>query len=152
MTIYLICSLSKTKGATSGAGTAYRSGAPEFPLVVREVRITRSLVLREMFCRSLFVLLSFFYWPLCCLSFFDLRSMISPFTLLPFCGRKTKYIYNSNPKYSVQICSVTFAIGRLFRYDVHVSTEDHNIAYLTRITCLYWFTPNTCKHQVLHVS
>jgi hypothetical protein len=26
-----------------------------------------------MFCRSLFVLLSFFFWPLCCLSFFDLR-------------------------------------------------------------------------------
>jgi hypothetical protein len=25
-----------------------------------------------MFCKSLFVLLSFFFWPLCCLSFFDL--------------------------------------------------------------------------------
>ena len=28
-------------------------------------------------CRSLFVLLYFFFWPLCCLSFFDLRIMIT---------------------------------------------------------------------------
>jgi hypothetical protein len=31
-----------------------------------------------MFCRSLVVLLSFFSWPLCCLSFFDLRILITP--------------------------------------------------------------------------
>ena len=31
-----------------------------------------------MFCRSLFVLFSFFVWPLCCLSFFDLRILIIP--------------------------------------------------------------------------
>jgi hypothetical protein len=30
-----------------------------------------------MFCRSLFVLLYFFFWPLCCLFFFDLRIMIT---------------------------------------------------------------------------
>jgi hypothetical protein len=31
-----------------------------------------------MFCRSLFVILTFFFWPLCCLSFFDLRILITP--------------------------------------------------------------------------
>jgi len=31
-----------------------------------------------MFCRSLFVLLYFFFWPLCCLSFFDVRILIAP--------------------------------------------------------------------------
>ena len=31
-----------------------------------------------MFCRSLFVLLYFFFWPLCCLFFFDIRIMIAP--------------------------------------------------------------------------
>jgi hypothetical protein len=31
-----------------------------------------------MFCRSLLVLLSFFFWPLRCLSFFDLRILITP--------------------------------------------------------------------------
>ena len=31
-----------------------------------------------MFSRSLFVLLFFFFWPLCCLSFFDLQILITP--------------------------------------------------------------------------
>ena len=31
-----------------------------------------------MFYRSLFVLLYFFFWPLCCLFFFDLRILITP--------------------------------------------------------------------------
>ena len=42
-------------------------------------RVTRSLVLCAMFCRSLFVHLYFFFWPLCCLSsFVDLRILITP--------------------------------------------------------------------------
>ena len=39
------------------------------PPVFTGVRVTRSLVLRECFCRSLFLLLPFFFWPLCCLFF-----------------------------------------------------------------------------------
>ena len=31
-----------------------------------------------MFCRSLFVHLNFFFWPLCCLFFFDIRILITP--------------------------------------------------------------------------
>jgi hypothetical protein len=31
-----------------------------------------------MFCRSLFVLLYFFFWPLCCLFLFDIRILIAP--------------------------------------------------------------------------
>ena len=31
-----------------------------------------------MFCRSLFVLLFIFFWPLCCLFFFDQRILITP--------------------------------------------------------------------------
>jgi hypothetical protein len=45
---------------------AYPSGAHEFTIGFRGVRVAQSLVL----CRSLFVFLSFFFWPLCCLSFF----------------------------------------------------------------------------------
>jgi hypothetical protein len=41
------------------------------------VCVTQSLVLWVMFCKSLFGLLSFFFWPLCCLSF-DLRILITP--------------------------------------------------------------------------
>ena len=31
-----------------------------------------------MFCRLLFVLLFIFFWPLCCLFFFDIRILINP--------------------------------------------------------------------------
>ena len=48
------------------------------PPVFSGVRVTRSLVLCVMFCRSLFVFFSFFFLPLCCLSFFDLRNLITP--------------------------------------------------------------------------
>ena len=36
----------------------------------------------HMFCRSLFVLLYFSFWPLCCLSFFDLWILITPLVSL----------------------------------------------------------------------
>ena len=67
-----------TRGVASGAGTAYPSGTPEFIPACNRVRVTRSFALSCMFCRSLFVLLSFFFWPLCCLSFFDVRLLITP--------------------------------------------------------------------------
>jgi hypothetical protein len=45
-----------------------------------------------MFCRSLFVLLYFYFWPLCCLFFFDFRILITPFVssykMLPFRGKQ----------------------------------------------------------------
>ena len=48
------------------------------PPVFSGVRVTKSLVLCVCFVRSLFVLLYFSFWPLCCLSFVDLRIMITP--------------------------------------------------------------------------
>ena len=47
---------------------------PEFIPCFSWVRVTRSLVLCACFCRSVLVLLSFFFWPLCCLFFFDIRN------------------------------------------------------------------------------
>ena len=47
-----------------------------------------TLVFYVVLCRSLFVLLSFFCWLLCCLSFFDQRILITLLYLLvcvPFC-------------------------------------------------------------------
>jgi len=38
------------------------------PQIFRGFRVTRSSVLYVMFCRSLFVLLFFFFWSLYCLS------------------------------------------------------------------------------------
>ena len=61
-----------TTGTSSGAGTAYLSGAPEFTPGFYSI-----FSFMCMFCRSLFVLLSFFFLPSWCLSF-DLRILITP--------------------------------------------------------------------------
>ena len=42
------------------------------------LNVNVSLVFCVMFCRSLFILLYFFCWPLYCLFFFDLRLLIAP--------------------------------------------------------------------------
>jgi hypothetical protein len=48
------------------------------PPVFSGVRVTRSLVLFVCFVGSLFVPLYFFFWPLCCLFFFDIWILITP--------------------------------------------------------------------------
>jgi len=63
--------------------------------------LLKSLVFCVMFYRTLFVLLSFFFWPLYCLSFFDLRLLFTHFriklwlwylqTLLIRSSRGTRY-------------------------------------------------------------
>jgi hypothetical protein len=47
------------------------------PSVFSGVYVTQSLIFCVVFCRLLFVLLYFFFWPLCCL-FFDLQLLITP--------------------------------------------------------------------------
>jgi hypothetical protein len=70
MTYHRDSNKSKAMGSTCEAVVAYPSGSSEFTPVFSKVRVVRSLVLCVVFCRSLFVLLSFFFWSLCCLSFF----------------------------------------------------------------------------------
>ena len=60
---------SNTANVTRGAGTTYPSVAPGFTHGFYGVRTSRSLVFSVLFCRSLFVLLSFFLWQLNCLPF-----------------------------------------------------------------------------------
>ena len=67
-----------TTGATSGAGTAYPSGAPEFTPGFQWGSCYSIFSFICMFCRSLFVPLYFFFWPLCCLFYFDIRFLIAP--------------------------------------------------------------------------
>jgi hypothetical protein len=75
MTSHRGCSESKAMGATHGTGTAF---TPAFS----GVRVARHLVFSVMFCRWLFVLLSFFVSLLYCLSS-DLPLLI---THLGSCG------------------------------------------------------------------
>jgi hypothetical protein len=52
---------------------------PEFPPPgFSEVRVDRSFVFCVMFCKSLFVRLSFFYWSLSWLSVFESRLLVTP--------------------------------------------------------------------------
>jgi hypothetical protein len=62
-----------TTGVTSGEGTAYPFGASVFTSGFSGVRVNRSLVLCVFFVDRY---LSFF-WPLCCLFFFDLWILVT---------------------------------------------------------------------------
>ena len=64
------------------------------PLGFNEVYVTRHLVLCVRFCGSLFV--PFFFMPLCCLSFYDLRFLITP--LVSSNSSLTIYQINFDPK------------------------------------------------------
>ena len=76
MTYHRVYNQINTTGVTSGAGTAYPSGAPEFIPGFQWGSCCSIFSSMCMFCRSLFVLWYFFFWPLCCLSF-DIRILIT---------------------------------------------------------------------------
>ena len=63
-------------GANHGAESAYPTGAPEFNPGFQWGLCYSIFSFMCMFCRSLFVLLYFFFWSLCCL-FFDLWILIT---------------------------------------------------------------------------
>jgi hypothetical protein len=58
------------------------------------VGVTPYLVICVFYCRSLFVLLYFFFWPLCCLFFFDVWILI---TLWYLRNPRTDIINKKNP-------------------------------------------------------
>ena len=77
-TYYRVYNLINTMGATSGAGTSYLSRPHELTpgfYCGSCYSIFSSIC---MLCKSLFVLLYFFFWPLFCLFFFNIRIMIAP--------------------------------------------------------------------------
>ena len=62
------------------------------PLVFSGICVTRSWLFCVVFCRSLFVLLSFFLWPLYCLPF-DLWLLITPLVFSNFFCRHVQISY-----------------------------------------------------------
>jgi len=75
VTYHRVYSKINTTGVTRGEGTAYLSGTYLVLVGVAWLDLYFSVL---VFCRSLFVLLSFFSMPLHCLSFFNLRLLITP--------------------------------------------------------------------------
>ena len=87
--------------------------------------VARSLVFCVMFCRSLFVLLSSFFWPLHCLSFFDLRVLISP-------------LISSNLSYEEMSCDSIDILS----LDKLCTSFQQNIKHKTK----YWATRTQLKN------
>ena len=78
LTYHWICNKNNMRGATSGTGTADPSEPPRFTSCFSGTRVAQSSDFCVVFCRSLFVFLSFLPWPLSCL-FFDLLPLITLF-------------------------------------------------------------------------
>ena len=77
MTYHWVYNNINSIGATTGVGSSYLSGLPAFTLGFYWGSRYSIFSYMCLLCRSLFVLLSFFAWPLCCL-FFDLVILITP--------------------------------------------------------------------------
>ena len=83
------------------------------------MHVARSIVFFVMFFRSLFVLFTLFFWPFSCLSFSDLRLLITPFV--------------SSNYYFITIYSLFLFYSLLIRCDVQVC--DCKICCLPDILC-----------------
>ena len=111
MTNHRVRNYINATGATSEAATAPLSHAPEFTPCFIGVHVSRSLVLCVCFVNCC---LSFFFWSLCFLSFFDLQILITTFVSsnlskkkMKWTSGKMKYSHNiSNCLYDVLTCNV----------------------------------------------
>ena len=86
--------LMEVKKNPSGSVIAYPSEASKFTPVFSGVRVTPSLVLFVCFVDCCLSFCLFFFWPLCYLSFFDLRILIIPLVSSRFSSSSTYYLLN----------------------------------------------------------
>ena len=93
-----------------------------------------------MFCSSLFVLLSFFFWTFCCLFFFDLRILITPMASLNSSYHivlnmyKCIFLREKNLTWLNQCSSQKILISDVQTLHIHIdqkycSTCDKNLLY-----------------------
>ena len=113
-----------TTGATSGAGTPYPSGAPEFSPGFQWGSCYSISSFMCMFCSSLFVLLYFFFWPLCCLFFFDIRILITPLV-------SSNSSFNQNVFINVVICLSSSFLLVVIKKDNLLSAPDKSFLSLS---------------------
>jgi len=110
MTYHRFSNKRNSTGTTRGKGIAYPSGVPEFAPGFIGIHLAQSLVFYVAFYREMFVFLSFLFQPLYCLSFFDLRILITPLVSSNF-----SYYITSN-KYKIVIISFSILL-LLFNID-----------------------------------
>jgi hypothetical protein len=116
---------SNTTGVTSGARTPNISGALEFIPGFSGVRVAWSLVFCVESWIWLFVLLSFFLWPLCCLPFFDIqciRILIDRWYLQTFLMHNIEIQITSIFR-NIKLVSILFRSMILWKPHVRPSTQ-----------------------------
>ena len=106
----------------------------EFTPVFSGARVARYFVFYVMFCRSFFVILSFFFWSLCCLSFFDLWLLLTPLV-------SSNFSYNS---YSV-ICEERGKKNRSCLNVYHTTKTIYQQKIELYITFIYY---SICRHTL----
>ena len=125
-------------GVTRVAGTTYPSGAPELIPCFYFFRLDQSFVFCVVFFRSLFVRLSFFFWPLYFLAFFVLRinitSMVSSYSSW---NRRSTVIKTIT--YKQQILPIQF---KLYDRTLEVMDGSNNLGFTTfeyiRVEQAHW--------------
>jgi hypothetical protein len=91
-----------------------------------------------MFCRSLFVLLYFFFWPLCCLFFFDIRILITS-------------LVSSNSSYHVNVTKNEIKSVWNLKPSFLETHDQYNIDWWLG-KYYYWFIGFLDEYQVFAVS
>ena len=84
---------SNTTGVTGGAGNAGPSGAPQY---IPGLKRGSCRLICVVLCKSLFIPLSFFLWPLYCQSFFDIRLLFNAFVMSSFSYGNKCYWWKGN--------------------------------------------------------
>ena len=128
MTYHRICNKNSITGATIGAWTAYTSGALDFISVFSGDHVAQSLVFCVVFWRSLFVLLSLFFWPLHCLSL-EVRLLIIPLVYWHF----SSYNRQNRPKLVIGCKYMNMKWGR---YSISLSPIKMSMDLLMSNTAL----------------
>ena len=123
---------SKRMTVACGTGTANPSGAPEFTLGFSRICVARSFIFCVMFCKSLFILLSFFFWSLCCRAFFDSRLLI---TSLVSCGQCVVWPSSIHGFWLPLWYLVAIVLSGLLRF----TTSDYPFGILWPLCCLFFF-------------
>ena len=130
MTYHRVCNKSNTTGDICGAGTAHSFGAPEVIPVFIGVRVSRSSVC-VVICR--FVLLSFFFWLLRCLSFFNLRLLITPLASSSFSFQQGVYKHSLiHP--IINFSAPTWFVRYIYIYHWNLQFLDNVILIKTKVT------------------
>jgi hypothetical protein len=111
----------------SRARTAYPSGAHDFTPGFKWGSCYSIFSFMRMFCRSLFVLLYFFFWPLCCLFFLRFTALITPLLALSVVDHGFEPRSGLTKNYKIGMCCFSAKHAALRRKSKHWLAQNQDI-------------------------